>query len=50
MTVLDMDVDQLTVPPHEHNYRRTQLAIAQHAARHELALNLQPAFNQAPAL
>ena len=48
-TVLDMDVDQITVPPHEENYFRTQMAIAQHAARRELALNAHPVCCQGPS-
>lgn len=45
---INMCVDQLTVPPHEENYFRTKLAIAQHAARQELALRLQPDHGHSP--
>jgi len=40
--VLDMGIRQLTVPPNEEHYHRTQLAIAQHAARRKLACTPTP--------
>jgi len=41
-SALGMDVDQLTVPPNEENYHRTQLAIAQHEARRKLSCTPTP--------